>query len=74
MQNQLFFLTGLTMDSSRILLKPGPAWQVDPGLEPGRVDEKIGKFMTRCNPAGPEKPGCNPLTFFLFFFTKTTPF
>jgi hypothetical protein len=68
MQNQLFFLTGLTMDSSRIVLKPGPAWQVDPGLELGRIDEKIGKVMTRCNPAGPEKPGCNPLTFFLFFF------
>ena len=52
------------MDSSRILLKPGPAWQVDPGLESGRVDEKIEKFMTRCNPAGPEKP----VDFFFCFF------
>jgi hypothetical protein len=40
--------------------------------------KKIGKFMTRCDPADPEKlgkkPGCNPLTFVFFFFTKTTLF
>jgi len=40
-----------------IVLKPGPArpggstW--DPRLEPGRVNEKIGKIMTRCDPTDP---------------------
>jgi hypothetical protein len=24
-----------------IVLKPGPTWQVDPGLKSGRVEEKI---------------------------------
>jgi hypothetical protein len=32
-----------------IVLKPGPA---DPGLEPGRVEEKTGEGKTRCDPAG----------------------
>jgi hypothetical protein len=36
----------LKSDSS-IVLKPGPAQRVDLGLEPGRVDEKIEKVMTR---------------------------
>jgi len=42
-----------------IVLKSGPAWRVDladPGLEPGRVDEKIGKVMTQCDPADPADP------------------
>jgi hypothetical protein len=30
-----------------IVLKP--ARRVDPGLEPGRVDKKIEKFMTQCD-------------------------
>jgi hypothetical protein len=30
-----------------IVLKSGSARRVDPGLEPGQVDEKIEKFMTR---------------------------
>jgi len=30
-----------------IVLKPGPTRRVDPG----QVDEKIGKIMTRCDPA-----------------------
>jgi hypothetical protein len=58
-----------------IVLKSDPARRVDPGLEPGQVDEKIGKVMTRrVDPATSvdlAKPGCNPLT---FFFIKTTPF
>jgi hypothetical protein len=29
-----------------IVLKPGPAQQVDPRLEPGRVEEKIGEGKT----------------------------
>jgi hypothetical protein len=38
----------------------------DPGLEPDRVEEKIGKGKTWCDPARPgQKPGCNLLTFFL---------
>jgi len=39
----------------------------DPGLEPGRVEEKTGKEKIRCEPADPARPGqklsCNPLTF-----------
>jgi len=48
-----------------------------PGLEPGWVDKKIGKIMTRCDPTDPagwpddpgdpSKPDCNPLTFVFFF-------
>ena len=36
-----------------IVLKPGSAWRVDPGLKPGRVEEKIGKEKTRCDPVDP---------------------
>jgi hypothetical protein len=40
-----------------IVLKPtwpgGSIWDpTNPGLEPGRVEEKIEKVMTRCDPAG----------------------
>jgi len=37
----------------------------DPGLEPGRVKEKIRERKTRCDLAGwpGQKPGCNMLTF-----------
>jgi len=35
-----------------IVLKRGPARRVDPGLEPGRVEEKTGEGKTRCDPAG----------------------
>ena len=35
-----------------IVLKPGPAWQVDPGLKPGQVEKKQGR----------EKPGVTRLT------------
>jgi len=54
-----------------IVLKPGSA---DLGLEPSRVDEKIGKVITqptrRADPAKPgQKPGCNLLTF-VFFLLK----
>jgi len=68
-------------------LKPGPARRVDPGPEPGRVDEKTGEGKTRRDPAGrlgdpadPARPGQEPVTnlltfvFFVFFFTKTTSF
>jgi len=68
---------------SCIVLKLGPARRVDPGLEPGRIEEKIEKIMTRCDsadpvdwPDDPEKPGqklgCSPLTF--VFFMKMTSF
>jgi len=44
-----------------IVLKPNPA---DPRLELGRVEEKIEKGKTRCDPARRgQKPGCNLLTF-----------
>jgi len=33
-----------------IVLKPGSAWRVDPGLESGWVEEKIGKEKTQCDP------------------------
>jgi len=52
----------------------------DPGLKPGRIEEKIGEGKTRCDPVDPvtrltrqymvdparpgQKPSCNPLTFF----------
>ena len=40
----------------------------DPGLEPGRVEEKMREEKTRCDPTA------NPLAFiyFCFFFTETT--
>jgi hypothetical protein len=47
----------------------------DLGLEPGRVEEKMGKEKTRYDPArSGQKSGCNPLTFVFVFFTKITPF
>jgi hypothetical protein len=66
-----------------IVLKPSPAWQVDSGLEPGRVEEKIREEKTRCDPVDParsgQKPSCNSLTFFFLlkrchfdFFKKLT--
>jgi hypothetical protein len=52
-------------------LKSGPT--VDPadlGLKPGRVEEKIKKEKTRCDPVKPDqKLGCNPLIF--VFLIKT---
>jgi hypothetical protein len=64
-------------------LKPGPARRVDPGPEPGRVDEKTGEGKTRCDPAGRPgdpadlaRPGQDPVTnplafvFFVFFLLK----
>jgi hypothetical protein len=36
-----------------IVLKFGPARWADPGLESGRVDGKIEKAMTQCDPADP---------------------
>jgi hypothetical protein len=39
-----------------IVLKPGSAWRVDPGLKPGRVEEKIGKEKTRCDPVTWQDP------------------
>jgi hypothetical protein len=40
-------------------LKSSPARQVDPGLESGRVEEKIRKEKTWCDPVDPVK---NPVT------------
>jgi hypothetical protein len=37
--------------NSGVVLKPRPAWRVDPGLEPGRVSEKIRKEKTRYDTA-----------------------
>jgi hypothetical protein len=49
-----------------VVLKPSPVWRVNPGLEPSRVEKKIGEEKTWCDPARPgQKPGCNPLIFFL---------
>jgi len=46
---------------------------MDPELEPGRVEEKIGWKKTRCDPVRPDqKPSYNLLTF--IFFIKTTSF
>ena len=36
-----------------IVLKSSLARQINPGLESGRVDEKIGKVMTWCDSADP---------------------
>jgi hypothetical protein len=46
----------------------GLIWDpTDPGLEPSRVEEKIGKKKTRCDPVDlarlGQKSGCNPLIF-----------
>jgi hypothetical protein len=38
------------MDIIIRVLKPGQARQVDPGLEPGWVEDKIGEGKTRCDP------------------------
>ena len=43
---------------------------VDSGLKPGWVEEKIKKVMIRRDSTDPAKPGCNPLTFILFFLLK----
>jgi hypothetical protein len=40
---------------TNIVLKPAPAWRVDPadpGLEPGQVEEKTGEGKTRCDLTG----------------------
>jgi len=57
-------------------LKPSPARRVDPGPEPGRVDEKTGEGKTRRDPADPAgrlgdpaRPGQEPVTF-VFFLLK----
>jgi hypothetical protein len=44
-----------------MVLKLGPARQIDPRLESGRVEEKIEKEKTRCDPVdrarSSQKPG-----------------
>jgi hypothetical protein len=56
-----------------IVLKPGSTQdQADPGLEPGRVEEKTGEGKTRYDPATWSKTRLQPVDF--FFFTKTTSF
>jgi len=44
-----------------IVLKSGPARRVNPGptnpgLEPGRIEKKIEKGKTQCDPADPARP------------------
>jgi hypothetical protein len=36
-------------------LKSGPARQINPGLELGRIDEKIKKFKAQCNKKSPAR-------------------
>jgi hypothetical protein len=54
-------------------LKPGPARRVGPGLELGRVEKKIEKVMTWCDPVDwlgktRSKTGLQPVDFFLVFY------
>ena len=51
-----------------IVLKPGPARQVDLGLEPGRVEKKIREEKTQRDPVDPARPGCKLVDFCFFFF------
>jgi hypothetical protein len=50
----------------------GSTWDpADPGLKPGRVEEKMGEGKTRCDLARPgQDPVANLLTFFFFFLLK----
>jgi len=41
-------------------LKPGPTRRVDPGLEPGLVEEKIGEGKIWCDLVDPIRPGQKP--------------
>ena len=54
-----------------IVLKLGPARWVDPGIESGRVEEKIRKEKTRCDPADsagwPNKTWLQTCWLFLFY-------
>jgi len=36
-----------------IVLKLGPVWRADPGLESGWIEEKTGEEKLRCDPADP---------------------
>jgi len=47
-----------------IVLKSSSAWRVDPGLELGRVEEKIGERKTRCNLATWSKTRLQLIDFF----------
>jgi hypothetical protein len=54
-------------------LKPGPARRVDPGLEPGRIEEKMGEEKTRCDLTTRltrQDLVANPLTFVFFLKLK----
>jgi len=57
-----------------IVLKSGSARRVDPGLEPGQVDEKIEKVMTRRVDPVTRLTRQNPVATRWLFFIKTTPF
>jgi hypothetical protein len=47
----------------------GSIWDpVDPGLEPGRIEEKIEKGKTRCDPATQQDPVAT--RWLLFFLLK----
>jgi hypothetical protein len=48
----------------------GSTWDpANPGLEPGRVEEKMGEGKTRCDLARPgQDPVANLLTFVFFFY------
>jgi hypothetical protein len=54
-----------------VVLKLGPARQVDLGLEPIRVKEKMRKeklgVTRRVDPATQSRPGCKPVDFCFFY-------
>jgi hypothetical protein len=57
-----------------IVLKPSPTPNpnpVDPGLEPGRVEEKIREGKTRNDPATQSKIRLQPVDFFLLKLTMS---
>ena len=54
------------ISAASIVIKPGPAWRVDPGNTKDRCKEKTGQ--TRSDPGDPAKPGIYILTYLLNFY------
>jgi len=57
-----------------IILKSSPAWQVDPELKLGRIEEKTGEEKTRCNQIDRVTRSKIRLQPIDIFFTKMTLF